>query len=101
MSEHTDFVISMLVPEVPECRLLLGDTHGVYIPQHFAQWYADEFENIDAVDLDTILEGPNEDFYWEAWNNVLTYAVHKEDGWTLYHDGDLFLIGPSFDTEAF
>lgn len=90
---------STLVPEVPEFMLLIGDGHGVYIPQLFAQWYADYFRNIDSDDVEILLQGPKAEHYWEAWDDILCKAVHRDYGWTLHQDGSLFLIGPEFDTE--
>jgi hypothetical protein len=38
-------------------------------------------------------KGPDYEFYWEVWDDVLNYAffVDKDDKkWQLYQNGDLF-----------
>ena len=68
--------------------------HGQYLPMVFVK-------NVDCVgfwgfkpeDVETLLEGPENEWYWETWDSVLGYAKHvTEDGrvWRLHQDGDLF-----------
>lgn len=82
-------------------KLLLSDNRGVYIPQHFAQnfdvtkWGYTE----DHTDIQTLLEGPDAEWYWEAWDNVLQNAELTDTSgkvWTLHQDGDLWAI--AFDS---
>lgn len=88
--------------------LLLSDSRGVYIPQHFAQDFAivgvDGLEDapgllawrgIKPKDVETLRAGPDEEWYWEAWDSVLNNAFWlSEDGWrfTLSQDGDLWAL---------
>ena len=76
-------------------EILLDSNRGVYIPQNFAtECNADYFVGINADDFKTIKSGPNTEFYWDAWNNILDNAEYHESGhiWRLYQDGDLFLV---------
>lgn len=76
-------------------ELLLNDNRGVYIPQHFVEEFdLDKFEGIDPEDVETLKKGPEEEWYWEAWENVLNNATYTESGktWTLHQDGDLWLV---------
>lgn len=76
-------------------EILLDSNRGIYIPQHFAtQCNADYFDGIAQSDFDTIKNGPDTEFYWDSWENILNNATFTENGhvWRLYHDGDLFLI---------
>ena len=76
-------------------ELLLSDNRGVYIPQDFARnydvtlWGFDE----DDEDIATLREGPDAEWYWDAWNNVLARAEHTDSTgnlWLLSQDDDLF-----------
>lgn len=77
--------------------ILVSDHHGIYVPKMFAnickddpaKWHLTE----DAIK--ELLDGPDNENYWDAWDDVLTYAQYKdEDGytWQLFQDGDLFAI---------
>lgn len=77
-------------------QLILSDNAGVYVPQCFANfdhsirsWNIDE----DDVDLVTLRHGPDAEYYWDAWDSVLSRAVFTDargNRWYLWQDGDLF-----------
>ena len=75
--------------------LLVNDSHGVYIPQAFVedydvtQWGFSE----DNEDIKTLQAGPEAEWYWEAWENVLSNAKFVDTNgkhWHLSQDGDLW-----------
>jgi len=75
--------------------ILLSDNRGVYIPQNFAEGFMPHYWGLDENDEDiaTLREGPDAEWYWEAWESILTRAKHIDpDGsvWLLQQDGDLF-----------
>lgn len=44
-------------------------------------------------DWDTCLIGPDQEFYWESWDEILSHAVHTDangNKWMLHQDGDLW-----------
>jgi hypothetical protein len=45
-------------------------------------------------DLMTVLQGPDHEWYYDAWDSILTRASFTRDGntWALWQDGDLFLV---------
>jgi hypothetical protein len=74
-------------------QILASDSYGIYVPQKFASNY--NWSGINVEDLDIIEQGPTpeNEWYWEAWSNVLNDAFHKDkegNTWRLYQDGDLF-----------
>jgi len=76
-------------------HILINDSHGVYIPQFFAEQFNVEGWEVEKGDLDILIAGPEHDLYWDAWNDVTSYASYQDDDgmkWTLYQDGDLFAI---------
>jgi len=79
-------------------HILLSDSHGVYIPQFFIEEFdPSEWRGIKAEDLEILRAGPEHEFYWETWDDILNNALHiDEDGmqWSLYQDGDLFAVCP-------
>ena len=77
-------------------EILLSDHRGVYIPRDFAEfdhsissWGIPE----DDADLVTLRQGPEAEWYWDAWDSVLSRAVFVDgrgNRWRLWQDGDLF-----------
>lgn len=82
-------------------RILLDSNRGIYIPQHFAEDFAihsvdgEGWEGISEKDRETLLAGPDAEWYWDTWADVVDHATYTDtDGnvWRLYQDGDLFAI---------
>ena len=72
--------------------LFLDSNRGAYIPQHFAESIdVKGWTGIKAEDLDVLLAGPDAEFYWDAWQDVLDNA-ETLDGRVLHQDGDLWLV---------
>lgn len=88
-----------LFDELPDDSILFADeSRGIYIPQHFVESF-DVFQNdllnVDRDDLNTIANGPDDEYYWEAWQQILDNAIvrdHNGKEYTMYQDGDLWLI---------
>lgn len=83
--------------DLPEESILFADSaRGVYIPQHFAESInRDCLSDVTESDMATIAEGPDTEYYWDAWDSVLDSAVVTDvhgKRWTLYQDGDLWLL---------
>jgi hypothetical protein len=77
--------------------LWLDDHRGRYIPRDFANSFSDRASTVKGVDAETweILEdGPDHEFYWEAWQEVENSARVIIDGhqYRVYQDGDCWLI---------
>lgn len=70
--------------------LLITDRSGIYIPQIACQDLDICFENCQEDSKSICLEGPENEYYWEAWDDVLNYGTI--DGKLLHQDGDLWLI---------
>ena len=78
-------------------ELLLDESRGIYIPQHFVEDFnLSKFgieENSWAVQK--CKEGPDNLSYWEAWQDILNNAEYQDDEgyiWRLHQDGDLFIV---------
>jgi hypothetical protein len=83
-------------------ELLMSDVRGVYLPKDFAEIYGEEFSyegkssgyTYDAA-LTDVLEGPEGEYYWEAWDAIVQSARSKRfPGMILYYNGDLFIGTP-------
>ena len=87
---------------------LLDGNRGIYIPRDFAadfRFGPEYWQGAREEDLETLRKGPDEEWYWEAWDSVCQAAVYitpkatKIQGVTypqgarfhLEQDGDLFL----------
>jgi len=75
--------------------ILLNDSRGVYIPQNFVEVYNPTHWGFaeDDEDIATLRNGPEDEWYWEAWERIFARAKHTDpDGnvWLLGQDGDLF-----------
>lgn len=72
--------------------LLINSAHGVYIPQVFAEtidWNA--LDNWDEDQKSILLAGPEHEFYFEAWQEILDNC-ETIDGGRLHQDGDVWLV---------
>lgn len=83
--------------ELPDgSKLFYDGNRGQYIPQHFAQDIKRECVEGVSDDQYEILEaGPEHEWYWETWDEVLNNALVVDfDGvkYTLYQDGDVWLV---------
>lgn len=80
--------------------LLLGDHRGIYIPKDFAEGFDAEKWGLtsaeDKVNLEVLREGPENEYYWEAWDSILAEAKSTDPltgyEYTLEQDGDLFAV---------
>lgn len=78
-------------------KLLISDAQGIYIPQLFCQNFDVKEWGLREVDsdVDVCLAGPNEEWYWEAWDAIQRKAEHTDKygcKWHLEQDGDLFAV---------
>lgn len=107
-------VLSVLISEIEEnrfsvfnpdtdSRLLLSDSHGIYIPQLFSQGLAKEDAEEMSLSWEDVLicqRGPDEEFYWDAWQSILDSAEitepatlkEEESVWRLIQNGDLWQV---------
>jgi hypothetical protein len=81
----------------PEPQLFLSDARGVYIPRDFATSVKrDCVSGVSEEDWATLEAGPDNEWYWEAWTDVLDQAVLTDPvsgvKYTVYQDGDCWLI---------
>ena len=73
---------------------------GIHLPQRFIQSCDEDWLNTcDPGDVESVRNGPDDEYYADAWNNILDSAryfaedhrgVLQEYG--LYEDGDLYAI---------
>lgn len=75
-------------------ELLIPDSYGIYIPKHF--WSNFDFKkwNLNKADYSE-LSSPDNDYYWDYWDDLLYNAHHIDDNntyWYLHQNGDLFAI---------
>lgn len=80
----------------PEILLWLDDHRGRYIPRDFANCFVDRDRHVQGVSPErwAILENPDDEYYWEAWNDVLNDATVTMEGvvYRLHQDGALWLV---------
>lgn len=114
-------VLSVLISEIEEnrasifnpdtdCRLLLSDSYGIYIPQVYCDGLSAEDAEAMGVDWqdvqicqsgpDSDQSGPDSELYWDAWQSVLDSAEitepatlkEEESVWRLVQNGDLWQV---------
>lgn len=80
----------------PEGECIVDGCWGIYVPQRFCQRY-EKIDRVDQDDWDACLAGPDHEFYWEAWDSILSDWYYEEidaNGgvWKIFisQDGDLF-----------
>ncbi len=79
-------------------EVLIDSATGIYLPQEFGEAFGEYIINRKDLseDLET-LRDPEHEWYWEAWDSVLSSTILKGDDGTLYHltlteNGDLLAI---------
>jgi len=85
---------------VKQAVLYASDSLGIFIPQHFAEsadW--DQFEGWKEDQKSVLLSGPNNESYWDVWNEVLD-NVTTACGGVLHQDGDLWIVWPQLAIDA-
>jgi len=91
--------------EFLECECMLDSARGIYIPQNFAECYNMEEWGISKEDEKILLDGPDNEEYWETWSEVLFEAQYTDKDadvtWCLHQgeSGDLFAVqyNPDFE----
>lgn len=91
-----DATDSLFDPDT-DCELLLSDSHGIYIPKLWSDELSEEEAERFSVSWESVLicqSGPDEEHYWEAWQEILDSAEWEEDGveWRLHQSGDLWKV---------
>ena len=81
--------------------LLINEDSGQFIPFRFANEFCTKdnidngvIKNVDQEDLDILLSGPDNEQYWDVWDDVLQ-TVEIEFGnntYKLMQEGDLFML---------
>ena len=88
-------------PKENAVTLLLSDQRGQYIPRDLISDDHGESVNLKTCEIWHIkredaecLLNPENDFYWDTWEQVLNTAYAEIDGdkFTLYQDGDLWAL---------
>lgn len=80
-----------------DCRLLIRDANGIYIPQLYCQQLTEDDAadcGIEWADVVCCQSGPDQETYWESWQAILDSTEWVEDGetWRLYQNGDLWMV---------
>ena len=85
--------------QIPDNSILFADeSRGINIPLFFItsfDQYKNDLVNVDRDDLNTIANGPDDEYYWDAWQSILDNATvidHDGNEYTMFQDGDLWLI---------
>jgi hypothetical protein len=82
-------------------ELLMSDARGVHLPKDFVELYSEfSYEGVSngytyMYALLDVLEGPEGEHYWDAWDAIVQSARSKRfPGMILYYNGDLFIGTP-------
>lgn len=73
---------------------LIDGCHGIYVPREFVLGHNMSDWGVSNENMMIILAGPDGEYYWEAWDEILNDAKIIIDGeeWRLAQDGDLFAV---------
>lgn len=82
--------------DATETMCIVDGANGIYVPQAFCRRY-EKTDKVEQEDWDICLSGPDHEFYWEAWENILNdWGGEETDGAGntfeiyLFQDGDLY-----------
>lgn len=92
--DQEDFLSAAGIDTESFTMLAVSDSAGIYAPQEFVSQYEDELKNASRDDIDTVLSGPDEEWYWEAWSDIESNAYIEIDGvkWFIHQSGDIWLV---------
>lgn len=82
--------------------LLITDAQDVYVPQSFVKGFDYKDWGVSEEDYATLSAGPDDEWYWETWEDVLNYASFEDEFghiWSLYQEGDLWAIRDGFNPD--
>lgn len=91
--------------DIPESAICYADSaRGQYIPQYFAESVKREcVSGISPVQFAILRHGPEDEFYWDVWHEVESSAIVTDPDsgieYTLYQDGDLWLVPADWNPE--
>ena len=84
--------------------MLLADSHhGVYIPQFTVKDHLNhpawDWSEVSQDDVQAVLAGPDNDWYWEAWENVMNSVKVRSQGteYVIVYNEDLWLVPTDVD----
>jgi hypothetical protein len=74
-----------------EPELLINDAHGIYVMQSFCKAYLPYITNAQELkeDIDICIEGPDNEDYLDAWDNLLSNVKLTNDNGKNYTIGNL------------
>lgn len=80
-----------------DVKLLLSDSHGIYIPQLYCSDITEEDcedLSISWEDVKACQQGPDSALYWDSWQSILDSAEYEEDRimWRLVQNSDLWAV---------
>ena len=92
-----------MIAKIPDAvTLILSDARGVYIPRDFVTDNYNEVAvdhcsawGIKEEDVAILASGPDHEFYWETWDDVLDYAHYVDEEGNKYflsQGGDLWAL---------
>jgi len=91
---------------IEDVVLLADSHHGVYIPQLVVQQYLEhpmwDWSKVSKEDIDSVLAGHDNEWYWEAWENIMNEVkVVDEDGteYMMMENEDLWLVPTNISEE--
>lgn len=78
--------------DIKRGEILVDSRHGQYCPQVFAQTInREKFPNISEESWNILLEGPDNEMYWDVWCYDVDGTM-SIDGGTIFQDGDVWVV---------
>ena len=91
---------------IEDVVLLADSHHGVYRPQLVVQQYLDhpmwDWSKVSKEDIDAVLAGPDNEWYWEAWDDIMCEVKVVDEEGTVYrlmYNEDLWLVPEDIEQE--
>ncbi len=81
-------------------EFLIDSHHGIYVPKIFSEYFPQYLSDEDRA----ILGSPDNELYWEVWEEVLGMTINGVEGQKynlLCIDGDLFAIPENMEYPEF
>ena len=85
-----------------DATMIIDGNAGIYIPKNFSIMYDLKdfgFSEAEASELKKELSSPENEGYWDAWEDVMRDGKTKDGMILQEHDGDLWLTSPELNLE--
>ena len=89
---------------VERAHYVVDGSWGIYCLQKFAERFDLRQWGVEQEDIDILLEGPDHEWYFETWDDVIDNAEYVDDDgykWFIWSNDGVFIVREDMPEEWF